>query len=105
MVFLKKEMKCHTLLLILVLLFWHAAVAMSGEVDYLARTGVPQLMDKLICELLDSKPEDPVAFMHAALRRMESRVLFPSFPCFIHPLHPSHCTCLRTNKTIYTDMR
>eukprot|EP00667_Euglena_gracilis_P013861 EG_transcript_14322 len=45
---------------------------MSGEVDYLARTGVPQLMDKLICELLDSKPKDPVAFMHAALRRMES---------------------------------
>jgi adenylate kinase len=44
------------------------------EVDYLAKYGIPQLVDKLVCDLLDNKPDDALSFLHAELCRLESPV-------------------------------
>mmetsp|Transcript_116494 Transcript_116494/g.202643 ORF Transcript_116494/g.202643 Transcript_116494/m.202643 type:complete len:277 (-) Transcript_116494:947-1777(-) len=44
----------------------------EAEVEYLAERGIPHLVDRLVCGLLDSKPADPLSFLHATLTRMDS---------------------------------
>ena len=55
--------------------FSQSPMAERVEVDYLAKYGIPQLVDKLVCDLLDNKPDDALSFLHAELCRLESRML------------------------------